>query len=80
MPEPQNYKNHARSHPPFHFFLLPIMIINLIVTIVLLIRSWPEHVWLHAWLVVMALALFVQHGREPAKWPRAVREALSLND
>jgi seryl-tRNA synthetase len=28
----------------------------------------------------LALALFVQHGREPAKWPRPVREALSLND
>jgi seryl-tRNA synthetase len=28
----------------------------------------------------LALALFVQHGREPAKWPRAVREALSLGD
>jgi hypothetical protein len=28
----------------------------------------------------LALALFVQHGREPAKWPRAVREALSLVD
>jgi seryl-tRNA synthetase len=28
----------------------------------------------------LALALFVQHGREPAKWPSAVREALSLKD
>jgi len=28
----------------------------------------------------LALALFVQHGREPAKWPRPVREALSLTD
>jgi len=28
----------------------------------------------------LALALFVQHGREPAKWPRSVREALSLTD
>jgi len=28
----------------------------------------------------LALALFVQHGREPAKWPRPVREALALKD
>jgi seryl-tRNA synthetase len=28
----------------------------------------------------LALALFVQHGREPSKWPRSVREALTLND
>jgi seryl-tRNA synthetase len=28
----------------------------------------------------LALALFVQHGRELAKWPRAVRAALSLDE
>jgi seryl-tRNA synthetase len=28
----------------------------------------------------LALALFVQHGLELARWPRAVREALSLKD
>jgi seryl-tRNA synthetase len=28
----------------------------------------------------LALALFVQHGRESSKWPRSVREALSLTD
>ena len=58
----QTYKNHVRWFPPFHFFVLPIMIINLIVTIVVLIRSWPHHLWLHAWLVVMALALFTLTG------------------
>jgi hypothetical protein len=62
MPAAQTYSNHARFHPPFHFFVLPIMIINLIVTIVVLIRSWPHHLWLHAWLVVMALALFTLTG------------------
>jgi len=28
----------------------------------------------------LALALFVQHGVEPAKWPRSVRATLSLDD
>jgi seryl-tRNA synthetase len=28
----------------------------------------------------LALALFVQHGRESSKWPRSVRETLTLND
>lgn len=62
MPTPQNYKNHARFHPPFHFFLLPVFLINLVVTIVVLIRRWPHHIWLHAWLVVLALALFILTG------------------
>jgi len=62
MPEPQNYRNHTRFHPPFHFFLLPVMLINLGVTIAVLIRHWPHHLWLHFWLVVMAFALFVLTG------------------
>ena len=62
MPEPQNYKNHARFHPPFHFFLVPVLITNLIITIVVLVRRWPHHLPLHAWLVVMAVALFVLNG------------------
>lgn len=62
MPEPQNYKNHTRFHPPFHFFLLPVLLINLGVTIVVLIRRWPHHIAMHAWLVVLALALFILAG------------------
>jgi Family of unknown function (DUF6526) len=62
MPEPQNYKNHTRFHAPFHFFLLPVLLINIVVTIVVLIRRWPHHLAMHAWLVVMALALFVLAG------------------
>jgi hypothetical protein len=62
MPTPQTYKNHARFHPPFHFFLAPVFLINLIVTIVVLIHHWPHHLALHAWLVVLALALFVLTG------------------
>ena len=62
MPEPQNYANHARFHPPFHFFLLPVFLLNLIVTIFILVRRWPHHLAMHAWLVVMAFALFVLAG------------------
>ena len=62
MSAPQNFRNHKRFHPPFHFFLLPVMLTNLIVTIVLLVRSWPNHIGLHVWLVVMALALFMLTG------------------
>ena len=62
MPGPQTYANHARFHPPFHFFLLPVVLINLIVTIVVLIHHWPHHLWLHAWLLVLAIALFILTG------------------
>jgi hypothetical protein len=62
MSAPQTYKNHARFEPRFHFFVAPVLLINLIVTIVVLIRRWPHHIALHAWLVVMALALFMLAG------------------
>ena len=62
MPTPQNYKNHTRFEPMFHFFVAPVLLINLIVTIVVLIRRWPHHIWMHAWLLVMAIALFLLAG------------------
>ena len=30
MPEQQNYSNHAKFFPPFHFFAAPILLANLI--------------------------------------------------
>ena len=59
MPTPQNYKNHFRLFPPYHFFVVWVFLINIIVTIVVLIRRWPHHIAMHIWMVVMALALFV---------------------
>jgi len=50
---PQNFSNHARLDPAFHFFVLPVFAISLIITIVHLVM----HPGLHsAWLVVFMLA------------------------
>ena len=39
MPEPiQNYSNHVRYHPPFHYFLTPLLLLNFIFAIVQLAR------------------------------------------
>lgn len=59
---PQTYANHARFDPKFHFILLPVLLINLIVTIVVLVHHWPHHIALHAWIIVMALALIILAG------------------
>jgi hypothetical protein len=34
----QSYENHVRWHPPFHFFLVPLFLLNLIFALVQLIR------------------------------------------
>ena len=53
---PQSYSNHTRWHPPFHFFLAPVLLINFILSIVQLIR-FPG--WERGWWVVVSLALIV---------------------
>lgn len=62
MPAPQNYKNYKRFHPPFHFFVAPILLINLILSIFELVHHWPDHIKLFGWAVVMSLAIFILAG------------------
>ena len=50
---PQNLSNHTRFDPPFHFFILPVFAITLIMTIVHLVRRPGLH---SAWLVVVMIA------------------------
>ncbi len=52
----QNFKNHARFYPPFHFVLGPLLIFNLIWTIVRLVRNPSIETTM---LVVVAVCLFL---------------------
>jgi hypothetical protein len=63
MPTPQNLQNHGRIDPPFHFFILPMLSLNLIFSIYVTIHHWPEHRILFLWWIVMSLVLFVIAGR-----------------
>lgn len=52
----QTYSTHRRFIPLFHFFALPVLLINFFVTVVRLVRDpRPTNVW----SVVVALALFL---------------------
>lgn len=59
MPNDQSYKSHARFDPPFHFFVLPALIVNLIFAGIATYRHWPQHHHLFLWWVVMSIVLFV---------------------
>jgi hypothetical protein len=52
----QTYESHGRVHPFFHFVLLPILFINVILSIVWLVRN-PSLT--SAWYLVMAFALVI---------------------
>jgi len=57
MAEPeQTYKNHIRFFPPFHFFVLPVFLINVFVSGWLLYRT-PSR--LGVWQLVVAVALLL---------------------
>ncbi|GAC1431096.1 MAG: hypothetical protein NVSMB68_03380 [Thermoanaerobaculia bacterium] len=52
----QSYESHRRLHPIFHFVTLPILAINVIVTIVIAVRAFSL---LAAWNVVVAFAVML---------------------
>ena len=52
----QNAKNHARTFPPFHFFVLPVLLINFIAQLVMLKNGISLA---SVWNVVLALAFIV---------------------
>jgi hypothetical protein len=57
---PQNFKNHARFDPPFHFVLLLILIINLVIVLGYAYR----HLSIFSeWLVIVSLTGFILVGK-----------------
>jgi hypothetical protein len=58
--KPQSYASHAKIDPPFHFFVLPILLLNIFVVAYLLIR-YPGIGG--AWLLLISIALLVLAGR-----------------
>jgi hypothetical protein len=58
--KPQTLANHAKFDPSFHFFLLPVLVINIIVIGIQLFRHPGV---LGTWLLLISLALLVMAGR-----------------
>ena len=51
----QSYANHARFHPPFHFFLAPGGIVLVILAIVNVVRNYQR---LDSWILLLFAVLF----------------------
>ena len=56
MANEQNFGNHARTYPPFHFFVLPVLLVNAIYQLVLL-KNGISFASVLAVLVAFALLL-----------------------
>ena len=57
--EPQSFKNHARFHPPFHFFLSFVLIANVVFAVFHLIHHWQFERFSSLWYLFFSLAAFV---------------------
>lgn len=60
--DPQNFANHTRWHPTFHFFVLPVMLINFFWAVVMFVKGpgWNSGWWIVVSLALLILATFVR--------------------
>jgi hypothetical protein len=58
--KPQSYASHAKFDAPFHFFVLPVLLINIFVVGYLLLRRPGIG---GAWVLLVSIALLVLAGR-----------------
>jgi Family of unknown function (DUF6526) len=65
---PQTYANHTRTHPPFHFFLLPATLVLLVLVIVNAVRHPDVLVsWILALIGLMAPVFVLLIRTNPLK-------------
>ena len=56
MPQTQSFKNHTRLLPPFHFFVLPVLFANVLITIRSIFQAPSMNT---VWTAVVAAALLL---------------------
>ncbi len=59
MPEAQNFKNHARFDPPFHFFIVIVLVANIVIAVIGTVRDWPHRIFVDVWWDVVSVALLL---------------------
>lgn len=75
--QPQSFANHAKFDPPFHFFVLPILLANVIAAGYHLFR-FPGLG--SAWFLVLSLALLALAGRTRAFATRLQDRVIRLEE
>lgn len=59
----QNFENHVKFVPTFHYFVMPVLLLNFVSCIVHLVRHWFEWNALVATLTALALVFLMFHAR-----------------
>ena len=80
MAAPQSAQSHARWDPAFHFFVLPLLLINIFFSIYLLVHHWPEHKAILGWWIVLSIVLFVVAGKSRGNALKAQDRIIRLEE
>lgn len=80
MAQPQSYKNHTRYDPVFHFFLLPMLLLNLGFAIYATIHTWPFYQHTHLWWIAMSVVFIMIAGNGRASALRAQDRVIRLEE
>jgi len=59
MASSQSYSKHARTDPSMHFFVFPVLLVNLGVAIWIAIHFRHDYPYLGHWSIVVSLALLI---------------------
>jgi hypothetical protein len=62
MAQPQSFQHHARFDPMFHFFIIPLLLLNFGFAIYATIHAWPGFIHTHLWWIVMSIVLLAMAG------------------
>jgi hypothetical protein len=63
MPAAQNFKNHMRLDPSFHFVIIPLLLLNIAFSIYITIHRWPSYQHTNLWGIVMSIVFLLIAGR-----------------
>jgi hypothetical protein len=80
MPAPQTCKNHTRFDPPWHFFIAPLLLLNVVLAIVAIVRHWPDHAHLYIWWLVMAIVGLMAVGKARAHSTKVQDRVIRLEE
>jgi len=80
MATQQSYKNHARFDPLVHFTTMPLLLINLILSIVETFRHWPHDPVLHLWWIVMSFVFILMNMAARMAALRAQNRVIRLEE
>jgi cell division protein ZapA (FtsZ GTPase activity inhibitor) len=80
MAKPQSYENHARFDPLVHFSTMPVLLVNLGLSIYYTLHNWPIHNKLALWWIVMSLTLIVMNVAARTAALRAQNRVIRLEE